>query len=165
MRTKPILIGVAAVLAVIGVALMAYRWGVPRQPALCQVCGRPILPETAYRMETAHGTIKACCPRCAMHDMIDHPGMVRRAWATDFDSRRMIPAETAYYDEGGAVQYCTRGHDPMERGPEGVSQRVYDRCLPTLVAFATRDEAEAYRQQHGGRILSYQEAVESVRSQ
>ena len=53
----------------------------------------------------------------------------------------------------------------MEREPEGVRVRVYDRCLPTLVAFATRDEAETYRQQHGGRILTYTEAVESVRAQ
>ena len=100
MRVKPILISVAALLAVIGVALVAYRWEASRQAALCQVCSRLIPQQTSYRMETPHGTIHACCPRCAMHDMIDHPGTVRRAWATDFDSRRVIPAETAYYDEG-----------------------------------------------------------------
>jgi hypothetical protein len=165
MRAKPILVTVAAVLAVVGVAFLAYRWEAPLQPALCQVCSRPIPQQTAYRMETARGVIHACCPRCAMHAMIDHPGTVRRAWATDFDSRRLIPAETAYYDEGGDAQYCTVGHEPVERGPEGVRVRVYDRCLPTLVAFATRDEAETYRQQHGGRVLTYAEAVESVRSQ
>jgi hypothetical protein len=165
MRGKTILVTLAALLAVVGVAVLAHRFEAPRQPAPCQVCGRPIPAETAYRMETAHGTIKACCPRCAMHAMLDHPGKVLRAWATDFGSRRMIPAETAYYDEGGDVQYCTRGHAPVERGPEGISQRVYDRCLPTLVAFATRDEAEAYRRQHGGRVLTYTEAVESVRNQ
>lgn len=165
MRAKPILVSIAAILAIVGVALLAYRWEAPRQPDLCQVCSRPIPQQTAYRMETAQGAIHACCPRCALHDMIDHPGRVRRAWATDFDSRRLIRAETAYYDEGGDVQYCTHGHELMEREPQGVRVRVYDRCLPTLVAFATRDEAETYRQQHGGRVLTYTEAVESVRTQ
>ena len=166
MRAKPMLVIVGALLAIIGVGVLAYRWEVPRQPTLCQVCSRPVPQQTAYRMETARGTtIHACCPRCAMHDMVDHPGTVRRAWATDFDSGRMISAEAAYYDEGGDAQYCTRGHERMEREPEGVRERVYDRCLPTLVAFATRDGAEAYRRQHGGRVLTYDEALESVRSQ
>jgi hypothetical protein len=165
MRAKPILVSIAAILAIVGVALLAYHWEAPRGPALCQVCGRTIPRQTAYRMETVHGNVEACCPRCALHDMVDHPGTVRRAWATDFDSRRRIPAETAYYDEGGDVQYCTHGHEAMERGPQGVRERVYDRCLPTLVAFSTRDAAEAYRQQHGGRVLTYDQALESVRAQ
>jgi hypothetical protein len=97
--------------------------------------------------------------------MLHHPTSVRQALATDFASGRVIPAATAYYDEGGDVQYCTAGHPPVERGPQGVRRRAYDRCLPALVAFATRDEAEAYRKQHGGRILSYDQAVETVRTQ
>ena len=166
MRAKPILVSMAAILAIVGVALLAYHWEAPRRrPALCQVCGRTIPKQTDYRMETVHGNVEACCPRCAMHDMVDHPGTVRRAWATDFDSGRMICAAAAYYDEGGDAQYCTLGHEAVERETEGVRERVYDRCLPTLVAFATRDEAETYRQQHGGRVLTYAEAVESVRAQ
>jgi hypothetical protein len=77
----------------------------------------------------------------------------------------MIPATSAYYDEGGDVQYCTARHPPVERGLHGVRMRVYDRCLPTLVAFNTRQEAQAYQQQHGGRILSYAQALAAVKEQ
>jgi hypothetical protein len=53
----------------------------------------------------------------------------------------------------------------MMREPHGASTRKYDRCLPTLVAFKTAQEAEAYQEHHGGRVLSYTQALASVREQ
>jgi hypothetical protein len=164
MRAKPILITLTALVAIVGVSVLAYRWEASRSPSVCQVCGRDIPKQTAYRLDTTDGTIKACCPSCAMHFMLHNPGKVRESWASDFSSGRLIRAATAYYDEGGNAQYCTAHHPGVERGPQGVSTRVYDRCLPTLVAFATRDEAETYRKLHGGRILNYNQAVESLRN-
>jgi hypothetical protein len=165
MKAKPILVTIVAVAALVGVALVAYRWDAPRRPALCQVCDRVISKQTAFRVNTSSGVVNACCPACAMHYMLHHPDAVQKAWATDFNSGRMIPAASAYFDEGGDVQYCTRHNPPIERGAEGVSERVYDRCLPTLVAFSTREEADAYRQQHGGRIVSYDEALGGLKGQ
>ena len=115
-------------------------------------------------MDTNKGALTACCPRCAMHYMQDHPAEIRGARATDYSSGRLIDAKAAYYNEGGNLQYCTLHNPAVERGPnDGVQMRVYDRCLPVLVAFATRDEAEAYRRQYGGRVLTYEQALESVR--
>jgi hypothetical protein len=165
MRAKPILITIIALAAIVGMSLVAYRWETSRGPAVCQVCGRNIPNQTAYRLDTTDGTIKACCPSCAMHYKLHHADEVRKDWATDFNSGHLIPAASAYFDEGGDIQYCTAHKPPVERGLEGVSERVYDRCLPTLVAFATRDEAESYRQQHGGRVLTYAQAVESIRTE
>jgi hypothetical protein len=159
---KAHIISAAVVLAVAGLSYFAYLKIVPAQPAACQICDRHIPKQTAYTLETKTGTVKACCPACAMHYALHHPGEVREAWATDFNSGRMIPAKTAYYDGGGDVQYCTAHMPPVERGPQGVSERVYDRCLPTLVAFASRDEAEAYRQKHGGRVVTYDQALASL---
>lgn len=163
-RRKSILLAIVALVAIAGVALVAYRWEAPKQPLICQICGRDVPRQTEFRVETRKGTLTACCPRCAMHYMIDHPQQIRGAHATDYATGRLIEAKSAYYDEGGDVQYCTR-HDPaVERGPsDGVRVRVYDRCLPVLVAFASREEAETYRQQHGGRVLNYEQALESVR--
>lgn len=165
MRAKPVLITFVALAAIVGVSFLAYRWEAPERPAICQVCGRVIPKETAFQLDTAKGTIDACCPGCALHYMLHHPGTVRKATATDFTSGRPIPAAQAFYDEGGDVQYCTLHQPPVERGPQGVSRRVYDRCLPVLVAFATRNEAEAYRQKHGGRVVTYDEALASLESE
>ncbi len=164
MRAKSILLAAAAMLALAGIAYASYRVSAPKRPLICQICGRDVPKQTEFRIETTKGTVTACCPRCAMHYMLDHPGQIRRARATDFGTGRLIDARSAYYDEGGDVEYCTR-HDPaMVRGPnDGVRVRVYDRCLPVLVAFATKAEAEAYRQKHGGRVLTYEQALASVR--
>ena len=163
MRSKAILVGFTALLAIVGASLLAYRWEASSRPAICQICARDISKQTEFRMQTDHGAITACCPTCALHYLWHHPGSVRQALATDFASGRMIPAASAYYDEGGDVQYCTARHPPVERGPEGVSRRVYDRCLPPLVAFKTRAEAETYQKEHGGRVLDYAQALQSVK--
>ena len=165
MRVERFLITILALAAIAGASFSVYRWQASRSPALCQVCDRVIPKQTAYRLDTTDGSIKACCPACAMHFLLQHPGTVRESWASDFSSGRLIPAASAYFDEGGDAQYCTAHHPGMERGPQGVSTRVFDRCLPTLVAFATRDDAERYRHQHGGRVLEYSQALESLRSQ
>ena len=166
MRAKRAFITVVVIALAVGVAFLAHRWEASKQPTVCQICGRMIPRQTAFRIDRARGTIYACCPRCAMHHMIDHPGEARKEWATDLDSGHLIPAQSAYYDEGGDVQYCTRQHPAMERVPDqGVKMRVYDRCLPVLVAFADKDEAEAYREQHGGRVVTFNQALEDVRNQ
>lgn len=61
--------------------------------------------------------------------------------------------------------FSARPDRAVEREPQGVAVRAYDRCLPTLVAFKTRSEAEDYRKQHGGRVLTFAEAMKSVQEQ
>ncbi|TAM78727.1 MAG: hypothetical protein EPN47_20280 [Acidobacteria bacterium] len=165
MRGKQLSITVLIVALAIVAGFVIHRTTTPKQPSECQICGRTISNQTGFRIETAHGTIFACCPACAMHHIINNPGEARKEFATDFNSGRPIPARSAFYDTGGDVQYCTR-HDPaIHRMPgQGVEMRVYDRCLPALVAFASKDDAELYRQQHGGRVVTFDQALEEVRS-
>ncbi len=33
----------------------------------------------------------------------------------------------------------------------------FDRCLPSLIAFATRDAAVAFQKQHGGELLTWEQ--------
>jgi len=98
-----------------------------------------------------------------MHYALNHPGKVQKAWATDMNSGQLVSAETAYYDEGGNINYCAAHGEAVQRQPQGVSVRDYDRCLPTLVAFKTRAEAEIYQKEHSGRVLNYAEALQSVK--
>jgi hypothetical protein len=164
MRLKTILLTVTALVALTSVALVVYHATAPKQPLVCQICGRDVPKKTEFHIETTRGNLTACCPRCAMHYMLDHSGEIRGAHATDYVSGRLIEAKSAYYDEGGDVQYCTAHRPAVERGPnDGVRLRTYDRCLPVLVAFASREEAESYRREHGGRVLTYQQAIGSVR--
>jgi hypothetical protein len=110
---------------------------------MCPFCDRMVHPITAYRVKVGDHVVLACCPRCGMHAQVSQAqGNPGPASATDVNTGESVPAESATYVEGGDVQYCTHGDHPMTREPHGVSMREYDRCLPTLVAFKSLQEAE-----------------------
>ncbi len=163
-RWKTWLISLAAVAGLAGGAFYLYRARAAGEPLRCQVCGRQVMRQTEFHLLTTRGELITCCPRCGMHYLLDHPGRVRGARATDYGSGRQLNAQSAFYDEGGAAQYCTRHQPELQRSPRGERQRTYDRCLPVMVAFASRAEAEAYRRRFGGRILTWTEALASVRA-
>ncbi len=164
MMKKPwfIILLIAAGLA--GATIIAYNVHAAHQPLICQVCGRAAPRQTEFHLFTKKGELIACCPRCAMHYMLNHPGEVRGARATDYFTGVQLDARAAIYDEGGRRQFCTLKKPDEMRGPHrGERMRVYDRCLPVLVAFSSRAEANRYRRQYGGRLLSYGQALQSVR--
>jgi len=94
---------------------------------------------------------------------LQHPGSVHAAFAKDFYTGAEIPAEKSYYVEGGNEVYCTHVQSLERKQMESSAELAYDRCTPALIAFATEDGAQKYRAQHGGRLLNYAEARESVR--
>jgi hypothetical protein len=151
-------------LAAIGVtSYFAVRYETKPNPNFCNICNRPIHRGMAFLVQTEGHMEHACCPRCGMHFALNHPGKAQKVWATDLNSGELMPAETAYYDEGGNIDYCAAHGEAVQRQPQSVSVRDYDRCLPTLVAFKTHAEAETYQKEHGGRVLNYGEALQSVK--
>jgi hypothetical protein len=167
MKRREILITLVALTAICLISFWAYRYEKRRETAgMCPFCDRVVHPVTAYRLKVGDRMVAACCPRCGMHAELNQmPGKPAAAWATDVTTGESVAADSATYVEGGDVQYCTHGDQPMARESHGVSVREYDRCLPTLAAFKTQQEAETYQQQHGGRVLSYGQALASVREQ
>ncbi len=165
LKSKNIAAVVIALLSLGAAAYFTYRHIQKPAEQACSFCERRIHQGVAYRLAFGDGLRVACCPRCGMHYTREHPGAVEAAFATDFTSGKAIPARSGYYVEGGDAQYCTMHEAPVQRAPEGISIRAYDRCLPSLVAFRTLQEAEAYRRAHAGRVLTYDQALESVRTQ
>jgi hypothetical protein len=167
MKIREMAITLVVLVAIGATSFLAYHYEQRRETAgMCPFCDRMVHPVTAYRLKVGDHVVVACCPRCGMHAQVnreqENPGP---AWATDVNTGESVAAESATYVAGGDVQYCTHGDQPMTREPHGVSMRDYDRCLPTLAAFRTQQEAELYQQQHGGRVLSYPQALASVREQ
>ena len=164
MKFKDVLISLVAIGVITTLGAWAYLSVSRPSPDVCRVCQRGMHQGVTYRLELATGNEDACCPRCGMHYQIEHPGAAKKIWATDVNTGRFIAAESAYYVEGGDVAYCTMHSTPVERQPQGVAVRDFDRCLPSLVAFSTRQEAETYQKEHGGEVLGYQQAIERVKA-
>jgi hypothetical protein len=69
--------------------------------------------------------------------------------ATDYASDRWIEATKAMYVSGSDVSHC--GTEEARRDAYGCCAiKDYDRCLPSLMAFATLDATQAFQKQHGG---------------
>lgn len=97
-----------------------------------------------------------CCPRCALRYLAGpHPRVVFLG-VKAFDSAKSLDARSAFYVEGSDAEPCARHegrHPTDERGC--CLKQVYDRCLPSLVAFEARDRAEAFAHDHGGFVRTF----------
>ena len=130
---------------------------------VCEVCKRVIQAGTSFRIARPDGSMRAvCCPRCGLASVIQNGG--RALDAVDFTTKKRIGAGEAIYLEGSDIMECCMSTG--FRSDEGAYQKMaYDRCMPSLLAFARREDAETVRQEHGGRIISFEEARQSVINQ
>jgi hypothetical protein len=127
---------------------------------VCEVCKRVIQTATSFRIARPDGSVRAtCCPRCGLAAVIQNGGRVLDA--VDFAMKKRIAATEAIYLEGSDIMECCT--DAGFRSEEGSYEKMeYDRCMPSLLAFAQRKDAEMAQQKHGGNILSFEEARQSV---
>jgi hypothetical protein len=127
---------------------------------VCEVCKRFIQTKTSFRIARPDGSMQAvCCPRCGLTAVIKNGG--RALDAVDFTTKKRVGAAGAIYLEGSDIMECCTGMG--FRSADGAYQTMeYDRCMPSLLAFARRDDAEMVQQEHGGNILSFEEARQSV---
>jgi hypothetical protein len=127
---------------------------------VCEVCKRVIQTETSFRIARPDGSMRAvCCPRCGLAAVIQNGGQALDA--VDFATKKRVGAAEAIYLEGSDIMECCTATG--FRSTEGAYQKMaYDRCMPSLLAFARREDAEMVRQKHGGNILSFDEARQSV---
>lgn len=84
------------------------------------------------------------------------------AYATDYATGKAIEAAQAFYVEGSNVHHC----DPQQMMPNetrGNYTMDWQQCDPSLVAFGSRQAAATFPTQHGGRVMSFEEAKEVVK--
>ena len=127
---------------------------------VCEVCKRLIHTETSFRIARPDGSMRAvCCPRCGLAAVIQNGG--KALDAVDFTTKKRVGAAEAIYLEGSDIMECCT--NTGFRSDEGAYQKMeYDRCMPSLLAFARREDAEVVLQKHGGNILNFEEARQSV---
>ncbi len=111
----------------------------------CSLCGMwiDLYMKTRHVVTLEDGTVESFCSlACTAKYMKEHKGEVKRVQAADFETTDLIEAEKAFYLEGsdipGVMSYTSR------------------------LAFSTREQAERYQKEHGGRIISFQNALESI---
>jgi nitrous oxide reductase accessory protein NosL len=108
----------------------------------CAVCGMYIdlYERTTHVVYLDDGSSKeACSLACAAKLINENEGRIKKVLAADFLTGELINARDAFYLEGsdvpGVMSYTSR------------------------IAFSSLSDAEAFKREHGGRILPFDEAL------
>jgi nitrous oxide reductase accessory protein NosL len=162
MSGRKALMGLVIIAAAGALLYVGYRRYAPARG--CDVCGRARHPgmEAEIVLKDGH-RVETCCARCAFHFELPQGAGVARTTVEDAVTGEAIEARDAAYLEGSDAAAC---HPEPETGPRepGVAYDLrFDRCLPSLVAFRNEGDAREFQRQHGGRLLTFTQALESVR--
>jgi hypothetical protein len=126
----------------------------------CVLSERRIHANMAVRVEVVDGPSgRACCLRCAITYSRQTGKRVRVDWVTDFVDGRQISPDQAVYVVGSDVAPCAAARDVAARGRRELIGEIWDRCRTSTIAFADRDRARAFREEHGGAIETFAELV------
>jgi ribosomal protein S27AE len=130
---------------------------------VCSVCERPLHPAQVFAVVSKNGReLRTCCPRCGLRFAIESGATPSQA--TAFSNGKLIDAETAFYLEGSDLMACCAS-TTMRTDTGMICEMHYDRCMPSLVAFANVKEAQTYQQEHGGQLIDLAGARRSVAQQ
>lgn len=126
-----------------------------RQAVACDFCERAVCQGTFYRIHLSWGqSKKACCARCGIRYGKERPGRVKEVSVMDFAAGKWVPAWEAFYVEGSDFTHCSPAQ--ILRGPRGgCLVKCFDRCLPSVVAFQRKGNAQAFIRDHGGQVLTF----------
>lgn len=141
-------------LACSGMVLLAGCTGGAKR---CAVCARDECPGVAFQVTLENGkVVETCCPRCGLHYLHAHDQQARTMRATDFATGEWIDATRALYVSGSEVSPCSAME--ARRDAEGCCMvKTYDRCLPSVIAFQARANAERFAKEHGGQVIGFGE--------
>jgi len=144
------------VLAVLGYA--GWRTFSYSNAAECYACNRPIHAHSKT-IAVVNGRRRVfCCPACALslHEQAGKPIQVTEL--TSFLNGKALSPDNAYLVKGSNVNMCERTLEFVEENKRPADLQ-YDRCAPSLLAFAQRSEAVDFTREHGGEVVAFKDAA------
>ncbi len=161
MTRKSTVLGVL-ILAGIGVALVYTGWKMrsPTPVEYCEYSGRPVHSMTRTIGEVNGKRKVFCCLTCAFTEQTQTGNPVRILELADFETGAPMPHEEAYVVEGGNLNFCLRQPMVMDQS-KLASPMGFDRCSPSILAFAPSEVAESFLEERGGRLMRFEELAAS----
>lgn len=106
--------------------------------SMCAMCRADIPYRTAFNLQTAaQEQVCACCPHCGLM-LLQQTPQVASALTRDFIYGRMVNVVQASYVVESRVQLC---------------------CVPSVLCFATLEDAQAFQQGYGGQVMSFENTL------
>ncbi len=122
-----------------GVTLAATTTPLEMSTEGCAMCGKHVQPRTAFVIQCQDGSQRqACCPHCGLM-LLHQQKQAVSALATGFLYGHRVNVRQAAYLVESEVPQC---------------------CLPSVICFATAQDAGRFSQGFGGRILDFSQILE-----
>ena len=132
--------------AALGAGCQAFRY---TDAAECYACQRPIHEHSkTIAFENGHSRV-FCCPACALSEYAQTGKPVTITRLTSYLTGEPLIPESAYVVKGSDVNMCIRTQD-IVNADKRPADLQYDRCAPSLYAFAQQSEAARFAREHGG---------------
>ncbi|MCZ2075816.1 MAG: nitrous oxide reductase accessory protein NosL [Bryobacterales bacterium] len=127
-----------------------------RVAQLCDACRRPLHANSATLAEMGGRRQVFCCPACALSARTQGSDGFRIAALTDYATGKTLAPEAALLVRGSDVNLCARVRPLIDEVKEPHPVH-YDRCTPSLIAFADKTAAARFMEAHGGRVMRFDE--------
>jgi hypothetical protein len=127
------------------------------KPKVCAICARNIHPHSSAVVLIDKKPVRVCCIRCGITHafQVGKPGEIVEV--TDFLSDKPMKPAAAFYVEGSRISMCDLHGSSAVDQTKHPYDHIFDRCEPSTYAFAHREDAEAFVQQSGGKLLTWEE--------
>ena len=151
-----------AIVAVLALAVGYAGWGayLRTQPEQCYACQRPIHAHSRTVASAKGSSRLFCCPACALSEQRQEGKAVRVTELTAFLSGAKLSPNDAYVVKGSDVNMCAQAHEMID-ADKRPAEVHYDRCAPSLLAFAQEREAIQFSREHGGTVHPFREVAAS----
>jgi hypothetical protein len=124
----------------------------------CYVCKRPIHAHSkTVAVSNGHSRL-FCCPACALSQYEQTGKTTSITRLTSFLTGEPLSPDHAYVVRASDVNMCERTKEVVDADKRAADLR-YDRCAPSLIAFAERSDAEGFAREHGGEVMPFSQAA------
>ena len=139
-----------------GLTYAAWQWGMGARSDSCRVCQRHIHAGSQV-VALREGRQEAfCCPTCVITLGRQSGQAVTVVEITDFETGSKVAPDEAFVVQGSDVNLCMQ-HPVLTDSQKQSASMQFDRCSPSVLAFSSHRAADAFRQEHGGRLLRFQD--------
>jgi len=153
--------GMVCVLALFVLGYAGWRSFAQPDADQCYACKRPIHAHSKTVAFIDGSSRLFCCPACALSQYRQTGQPVRITQLTAFLTGKALSPDNAYVVRGSDVNMCERTKELVDGDKRAVDLR-YDRCAPSLIAFAGRGDALQFVREHGGEVMPFRQAVAAL---
>ena len=154
---------IVVLVLVLGIGYVGLRLWKPSTP-VCQVCGRAVHENMRTVALVGDKREIFCCPTCALSAGAQLNKPVRIQEVSDFSTGKPLRPADALAVEGSDVIPCFHRHEILDQDRQP-APAIFDRCSPSIIAFASRPAAERFATEHGGRVGPFSTVTELAGSQ